>query len=125
MIFSLTLFRRTGLGFTLSHFPILGSGIGVYDGSLTLSFFNSNLINCDLLNYLRFFLSIDSLYGLVFKSLLRLFSFIVSLYDLVFESLLRLFSFIVSLYDLVFKTLLVKITFISIYIVGTHFFKPI
>ena len=26
----LTLLRRTGLGFTLSHFPVLGGGIGLY-----------------------------------------------------------------------------------------------
>ena len=26
----LTLLRGTGLGFTLSHFPVLGSGIGLY-----------------------------------------------------------------------------------------------
>ena len=55
---SLTLFRGTGLGFTLSHFSVLGGGIGL----LTLSLFNSNLINYDLLNFLKFFLSINSLY---------------------------------------------------------------
>ena len=33
MMSSLTLFRRTGLGFMLSHFPVLGSGVGF----LTLS----------------------------------------------------------------------------------------
>ena len=27
--YSLTLFRGTGLGFTLSHFPVLGGGIGL------------------------------------------------------------------------------------------------
>ena len=54
---SLTLFRGTGLGFTLSHFPVIGGEIGL----LMLSLFNSNLINCDLLN---------SLYWLVSKPLL-------------------------------------------------------
>ena len=29
MMSSLTLFRRTGLGFTLSHFPVLGGGVGL------------------------------------------------------------------------------------------------
>ena len=45
---SLTLFRGTGLGFTLSHFPVIGGEIGL----LMLSLFNGNLINCDLLNSL-------------------------------------------------------------------------
>ena len=45
---SLTLFRGTGLGFTLYHFPVIGGEIGL----LMLSLFNSNLINCDLLNSL-------------------------------------------------------------------------
>ena len=27
---SLTLFRGTGLGFTFSHFPVLGGGVGLF-----------------------------------------------------------------------------------------------
>ena len=55
---SLTLLHGTGLGFTLSHFPVLSGGVGVVgscatsslNGSLSsksswlLTFFNSNLI---------------------------------------------------------------------------------
>ena len=48
VVISLTLFRGTGLGFTLSHFPVIGGEIGL----LMLSLFNSNLINCDLFNSL-------------------------------------------------------------------------
>ena len=61
MMSSLTPFRGTSLGFMLSNFPVFGGGIG----SLTLllgflaSCFNSNLLNCDLLNLLRSFLSIS------------------------------------------------------------------
>ena len=71
-----------GLGFTLSHFPVLGGGVGFVgscatsslSGSLSsksswlLTFFNSNLINCPLVSFLRSFFSISILYGLVFKS---------------------------------------------------------
>ena len=55
---SLTLFHGTGLGFTFSHFPVLGGGVGLMrcatsslNGSLSsksswlLTFFNNNLIN--------------------------------------------------------------------------------
>ena len=38
---SLTPFRGTGLGFMLSHFPVLGGGIRLS----MLSLFNSNLIS--------------------------------------------------------------------------------
>ena len=64
---SLTLLRGTGLGFTLSHFPVLGSGVGLIryvgscaisflNGSLSsksswsLTFFNSHLINCPIVS---------------------------------------------------------------------------
>ena len=78
MMSSLTLFHGTGLGFMLSHFPVLGGGIGLIISSCSLtlllsflaSFFNSNLISCDLLNLLRSFLFISILYDLVFKPLL-------------------------------------------------------
>ena len=83
---SLTLLHRTGLGFTLSHFPVLSGGVGLIcfvgscvtsslNGSLSsksswlLTFFNSNLINCPLVSFLRSFFSISILYGLVFKSI--------------------------------------------------------
>ena len=77
-MFSLRFFRGTGLGFTLSHFPVLCGGIGFIISSCSLmlslgflaSCFNSNLISCDLLNLLRSFLFISILYDLVFKPLL-------------------------------------------------------
>ena len=78
MMSSLTLFHGTGLGFTLSHFPVLSGGIGLIISScllmLSLGFlascFNSNLISCNLLNILRSFLFIFILYDLVFMPLL-------------------------------------------------------
>ena len=78
MMSSLTLFRGTGLGFMLSHFPVLGGGIGLIISSCSLmlllgflaSCFNSNLISCDLCSLLRSFLFISILYDLVFKPLL-------------------------------------------------------
>ena len=87
---SLTLLRGT-----LSHFPVLSGGVGFVgscatsslNGSLSsksswlLTFFNSNLINCPLVSFLRSFFSISILYGLVFKS----FFSIPILYGLVFK----------------------------------------
>ena len=64
MVSSLTLFHGTGLGFMLSHFPVLGGGVGFFRR------FINNLINCPLVSFLRSFFSISILYGLVFKSLL-------------------------------------------------------
>ena len=32
---SLTLFRGTGLGFTFSHFPVLGGGVGLFSKNYT------------------------------------------------------------------------------------------
>ena len=37
MVSSLTLFRGTGLGFMLSHFPVLGGGIGLIISSCSLT----------------------------------------------------------------------------------------
>ena len=80
----LTLFRGTGLGFTFSHFPVLGGGVGLMrcktsgkGGGLfnlvglvstmtTLGFFfscfNSNSISWLLVSFLRSFFSISILY---------------------------------------------------------------
>ena len=68
---SLTLFRGTGLGFVLSHFPVLGfvgsCATSSLNGSLSsksswlLAFFDSNLINCPLVSFLRSFFSISIL----------------------------------------------------------------
>ena len=91
----LTLLRGTGLGFMLSHFPVIGGGVGFVgscatsslNGSLLsksswlLTSFNSNLINCPLVSFLRSFFSVSILYGLVFKVLF----FIPILYGLVFK----------------------------------------
>ena len=100
------LLRGTGFGFTLSHFPVLGGGGGLMrlatsclNGSLSgkyswfRTFFNSNLINCPLVSFLRSFFSIFStpiLYGPVFKPFLGRVTiwsslFISILYGLVFK----------------------------------------
>ena len=73
MMSSLTLFCGTGLGFTLSHFSVLGGGMGLIISacSLILSLgFLASCFNSYLLNLLRSFLFISILYDLVFKSLL-------------------------------------------------------
>ena len=78
MRFLLTLFCGMGLGFMFFHFPVLGGGIGLIVSTCSLmlslgflaSCFNGNLISCDLLNFLRYFLFISILYDLVFKPLL-------------------------------------------------------
>ena len=62
MVSSLTLFCGTSLGFTLSHFPALGGGVGFFHWLI------NNLINCPLVSFLRSFFSISILYNLVFKS---------------------------------------------------------
>ena len=112
MMSSLMLFRGTGLGFTLSHFPVLGFGIGL--SMLSLS--NSILMSSDLLSFSRFSLFISILYGLVFKSLFS----IPILYGLVFKLFLGRVTIWPStsiLYGLVFKPFLGRVTmFISIYI---------
>ena len=113
---------------TLSHFPVLGGGVGFVgscatsslNGSLSsrsswlLTFFNSNLISCPLVSFLRSFFSISILYGLVFKS----FYSIPILYGLVFKPFLgrvAIWSSISILYGLVFKPFLGRvIVFISI-----------
>ena len=111
-----------GLGFTLSHFPVLGGGVGLIhfatsslNGSLSsksswlLTFFNSNLINCPLVSFLRSFFYITILYGLVFKSIFS----IPILYGLVFKPFLRRVAislFISILYGLAFKPLLGRVT---------------
>ena len=41
MVSSLTLFRGTGLDFTLSHFPVLGGGVGFLTLSTLRSFVGS------------------------------------------------------------------------------------
>ena len=95
MVSSLTLFRGMGLGFTLSHFPVLDGGVGFFH------WFINNLINCPLVSFLRSFFSISILYGLVFKPLLSKFVIFISI-----------------LYDLVFKPFLGKVVmFISIYVI--------
>ena len=98
---SLTLLHGMGLGFTLSHFPVLGGGVGLMrfvgscvtsslngllssKSSWLLTFFNSYLINCPLVSFLRSFFSISILYGLVFKSIFS----IPILYGLVFKPFL-------------------------------------
>ena len=84
MMSSLMLIRGTGLGFTLSHFPVLGGGVGFFHWfinnsincplvSLLRSFFCwfiNDLINCPLVSFLRSFFSISILYGFVFKPFL-------------------------------------------------------
>ena len=108
---SLMLLCGTGLGFTLSHFPVLGGGGGLMlfvgscatsslnkssssKSSWLLTFFNSNLINCPLVSFLRSYFSIFSipiLYGLVFQPFLgrvAISLFISILYGLVFKSFL-------------------------------------
>ena len=57
---SLTLLRGMGLSFTLSHFPVLGGGVGFFH------WFINNLINSPLVSLLRFFFSI-SIYIYFFK----------------------------------------------------------
>ena len=74
MMSSLTLFRRTGLGFTLSHFPVLGGAVGFF------RWFINNLINCPLVSFLRSFFSISILYGLVFKPFLGKVAMFISIY---------------------------------------------
>ena len=134
---SLTLLRGTGLGFVLSHFPVLGGGGGLVlfagscatsslNGSLSsksswlLTFFNSNLINCLLVSILRSFFSISILYGLVFKSLFS----IPILYGLVLKPFLgrvTIWSSISILCCLVFKPFLGGVAvFISICIYYSH-----
>ena len=83
---SLTLLRGMDLDFMLSYFPVLGGrgGFMLFAGSCAtsslneslsskslwlLTFFNSNLIHCPLVSFLRSFFSISILHGLVFKSL--------------------------------------------------------
>ena len=78
MMPSLMLFHGTGLGLMLSHFPVLDGRIGLIISSCSLmlllgflaSSFDSNLMNCDLLNLWRSFLFISIVYDLVFKPLL-------------------------------------------------------
>ena len=117
---SLTLLHGTGLGFTLSHFPVLGGGGGLMhfacscatsslNGSLLsksswlLTFFNNNLINCSLVSFLRSFFyifSIPILYDLVFKPFLgrvAISLFISILYGLVFKPFLGRVSVFISI----------------------------
>ena len=51
----LTLLHGTGLGFTLSHFPVLGGGVGSFH------WFINNLISCPLVSFLRSFFFIFSI----------------------------------------------------------------
>ena len=85
---SLTLFRGMGLGFTPSHFSVLGDGIGL----LTLSLFDSNLINCDLLNFFRSFFFISILYDFVFKPFLG--KVVILLLSFIFISIYMYYSHI-------------------------------
>ena len=56
----LTLLHGTGLGFTLSHFPVLGGGVGSFH------WFINNLISCPLVSFLRsFFFIFSYLYYMV------------------------------------------------------------
>ena len=102
------LLRGIGLEFTLSHFPVLGGLMG-FVGSCAISSlnkllssksswlltffdffcFNSNLINCPLVSFLRSFFSISILYGVVFKFLffLYLYYMVLSLSPFWVESL--------------------------------------
>ena len=102
----LTLLHGTGLGFALSHFPVLGGGVGSFH------WFINNLISCPLVSFLRSFFSIFSipiLYGLVFKPFLFRVakSLLISiLYGLVLKPFLgrvTIWSFISIPYGLVFK----------------------
>ena len=88
MMSSLTLFHGMGLGFTLSHFPVLGCGVGFF------CCFIINLINCPFVSFLRSFYSISILYGLVFKSLFS----IPILYGLVFKPFLGRVTMFISIY---------------------------
>ena len=101
MMSSSTIFHRMGLGFTLSHFPVLGGGVGFLTLS-TSSFFRwfiNNLINCPLVSFLRSFFSISILYGLVFKPFLgRVAMFISILYGLVFKPFLGRVAMFISIY---------------------------
>ena len=148
---SLTLLCGIGLGFTLSHFPVL-DGLMRFVGSCATSSlngslssksswlrtyfdffcFNSNLVNCPLVSFLRSFFSIFSipiLYGLVFKPFLgrvTISLFISILYGLVFKPFLGRVTiwsslFISILYGPVFKPFLGRVAvFISICIYYSH-----
>ena len=59
----LTLLHGTGLGFTLSHFPVLGGGVGSFH------WFINNWISCPLVSLLRSFFFIFSIPILMVLSL--------------------------------------------------------
>ena len=120
MRFPLTLLCGTGLGFMLSHFPVLSDGVGSFH------WFINNLISCPLVSFLRSFFSISILYGLVFKFLFPyLYYMVLSLSR--FLGRVTISLFISILYGLVFRPFLGRVTIwssLSICILYGLVFKP-